>query len=226
MRAVAGGASTFRAGRAGTSVTGEHYITGKLWEQATISSCPWHPDGDCGFCRHGTYSRVTPAGCRVARWYCPGNGRTVSALPDCLAAHRSGTLAELEACLLGVEQAESLSAAAATQRIDIELPGALRYLSRLRRDVHRALAIVRGLYPKRFAGMAPTLSAFAQLLGVPCVLCSLRADCELNHLPLLPAPLGFDPRRDRRDRPAAAGQHRAGRDPPPRLIEAHTPCPH
>lgn len=205
--------------RLATSLTGEDYVTGKLWTQATIASCPWHADGRCGFCRHGTYERVTPAGCRVARWYCPVIGRTVSALPDCLAAHRSGTLTELEVRLLAVEQAGSLAAAAVTMRTEIELPGALRYLSRLRRDIRGALAIVRGLHPERFAGVAPTLTAFAVLLGVSGVLMHLRSECT-QHLPHLPVPLGFDPRRNRWERRADGSQHRSGRDPPHRLIEA------
>lgn len=224
MRAVAGVQVRLR-----TPCTGEHYVTGKLWTRATIASCPWHADGRCGFSRHGTYERVTPIGCHVARWYCPKTGRTVSALPDCLAAHRTGTLAELEARLLAVERAGSLSAAADTMRTEIELPGALRYLSRLRRDIHGALAIVRGLAPERFAGVKPTITAFALLLGVSGVLMHLRGECA-RYLPRLPAPLGFDPRRNPRDRTASAPQHRSGRDPPHTLVEAcvlvhpHDPC--
>lgn len=210
--------------RFATSVTGEDYVTGKLWEQATLTACPWHLGHDCGFCRHGTYKRVTPVGCRVARWHCPENGRTVSALPDALAAHRKGTLAELEATLLVVEQATSLNAAATTLRTDIELPGALRYLARLRRDIHRSLAAVRGLYSERFAGIAPTLTAFALLLGVPGVLVALRAECDRAYLPLLGAPLGFDSRREARDVAVDPLQQCPGPDPPRVLVEACVSC--
>jgi len=205
--------------RLATSSTGEDYVTGRLWERATITSCPWHPEGHCGLRRHGTYERVTPPGCLVARWYCPLTGRTVSALPDCLAAHRRGTLAELEEHVLAVEQTASLEHAAGTRRTEIELPGALRYLGRLARDVHRALAVLRGLDPERFIGCAPTLAAFVALLGVRPVLVGLRGDYAA-HLPGLAAPLGFDPRRNGRHDTAGAYQHRSGRDPPHALIEA------
>ncbi len=195
------------------SFTGEHYVTGKLWTQATMASCPWHPTGGCGFCRHGTYERVTPAGCRVARWYCPEKGCTVSALPDCLAARRSGTLVELEARLLTVEHTRSLTRAAHTTRTEIELPGALRYLSRLRTNIHAALAIVRRLDPERFLGVVPTLTTFAALFGVANVLMMLCAEYPAS-LPALPAPLCFDPRRNARDSTVDHHQHRVGCDPP------------
>jgi hypothetical protein len=45
---------------------------------------------------HGTYGRKFPAGVRVRRYLCPQSGQTVSLLPKCLAAHWSGTLAEIE----------------------------------------------------------------------------------------------------------------------------------
>jgi len=34
--------------------------------------------------------------------------------------------------------------------LEIELPGALRYLTRLRRDLYAAFSILRGLEPERF----------------------------------------------------------------------------
>ena len=74
----------------------------------------------------------------------------MSALPDCLASHRTGTLNELERRLHALEQAGSLSAAAHTTRTEIELPGALRYLTLLRRDLYAAFSILRGLEPERF----------------------------------------------------------------------------
>jgi hypothetical protein len=149
-----------RAGPAGVQVrlatptTSEQYVADKLWRFATLAQCPWHPTGGCGFCRHGTYERVRPAGTLIARWYCPRARRTVSALPDCLASHYSGTLADLEAMVLAVEQAPSRAAAAGQLRTEIEMPGALRYLDRLSRAVHSALATIRGLEPVRFAAVA------------------------------------------------------------------------
>lgn len=229
MRAVAGVQVRFA-----TSFTGERYVTDKLWERATIASCPWHPQGGCGFARHGTYERVTPVGCRVARWYCRKAGATVSALPDCLAAHRRGTLDELESLALAAERATSLAAAARTLRGEIELPGALRYLGRLRRDIQAVLAAVRGLDPARFVGVAATLVGFAAALGIvpPGVLMRLRTDCCAAHLATLPVPLGFVPYRIECNGERRATQQRAGRDPPRQRVEAcaseHTraPSPH
>ena len=183
--------------RLATLLTGEDHVARKGWEGATAPRCPWHPRGGCGFKRHGTYARVRPAGARVARFYCPGTGSTVSLLPDCFAARRSGTLDELEAEVLGVERAASLAAAAAVRRPDSELPGALRWLGRTRSDVHAALGIVRALLPEHFEALAPSLTAFAAALEldvdpgtVPGVLRTLRG-VAAAHLAALPAPLGF-----------------------------------
>lgn len=202
-----------------SSITSEVYVARKLWRLATLTRCPWHPAGGCGFSRHGTYERVRPAGTRIARWYCPVARRTVSALPDCLPARYSGTLADLEAMVLAVEQAPSREAAAARLRTEIELPGALRYLDRLCRSIHRALATIRGLEPVRLQAVAPTLQAFAAALGTDSVLMSLRASLA-RYLPLLPAPFGFDPRRHRRHTGATPPQHETGPDPPTAILEA------
>ncbi len=160
--------------RLATLSTGEDYVTEKQWLRATLRACPWHPEGGCGFCRHGTYPRVRPRETLIARWYCPTARRTVSALPDALASHFSGTLAEIEAHVLAVEQSASLAAAASTRRLEIELPGALRYLSRLCKAVHKALNICRGLQPTALSGVPATLVGFAHGLDEEHVLTRLR----------------------------------------------------
>lgn len=216
--------------RLATLLTSEDHVACKGWEGATRPRCPWHPRGSCGFKRHGTYARVHPVGARVARFYCPGTGRTLSLLPDCFAARRTGSLDALEAEVLGIERAASLSAAAAVRRPDIELPGALRWLGRARADVHSALGIVRALLPDRFEDVAPRIAGFAVALGlehgpddgpdaVPGVLRTLRG-VAAAHLAALPAPLGFTPSRSSAGRPVRGRQHRAGRDPPPDDDEA------
>jgi hypothetical protein len=144
--------------------------------------------------------------------------RTVSALPDCLAAHYSGTLQLLEALVCAVEQARSLAAATEHLRTDIELPGALRYLSRLCRAIHSALGVVRGLEPERFAEVAPTVGDFAAVLGSDSVLMALR-DQVSDYLPGLPTPLGFCPPRSSVDVTEWGLQHRVGRDPPLAILE-------
>ena len=205
--------------RLATPATSEVYVANKLWRFATLRHCPWHPAGGCGFSRHGSYQRVRPRGALIARWYCPLERRTVSALPDCLASHYSGTLADLQAMVLAVEQAPSRVAAAERLRTDIELPGALRYLDRLYRAIHGALATVRGLEPERFAAVSPTLSGFAAVLGAGSVLTSLRTRVA-HYLPQLPTPLGFNPHRRVLDTPVRCRQHRMGPDPPVAIVDA------
>lgn len=204
--------------RLATLSTSEEYITGKLWERATLRCCPWHPLGGCGFARHGTYGRVKPANIRVARWYCPTEKRTISALPDCLASHRSGTLDDCEAIVRTVENAVSLEAACRDLRTEIELPGVLRYVSRLIRDIYRALRAIKGLFPLRFS-TEPTVCGFSQQLNTKTVLTDLRSIAAV-FLPQLPTPLGFNPLRDSTLTIKQNFQHRVGRDPPVAFIEA------
>jgi hypothetical protein len=142
-------------------------------------------------------------------------------LPDCLASHYSGTLPDLEAIVLAIEQAPSRLLAAGQLRIEIELPGALRYLDRLRRSVHGTLAAVRGLDPQRFGAVAPTLQAFAAVLGTDAVLVCLRA-LVCRYLPQLPTPFGFDPHRRSRGAADRRRQHQMGPDPPAAILEAPT----
>lgn len=205
--------------RLATPITSEIYVADKLWRLASLTACPWHPAGGCGFCRHGTYERVRPPGTLIARWYCPKARRTVSALPDCLASHYSGTLADLESMVVAVELAPSRAAAAGQLRTEIELPGALRYLDRLCASVHGVLSAIRGLEPVRFAGVAPTLQAFAAVLGAGSVLMGLR-ELLPRYLPQLSTPFGFDPRRRSLDTADRRRQHQTGPDPPCAILEA------
>lgn len=204
-----------------TNCASDDYVSDKLWHFARLPYCPFHPRGGCRLARHGTYARVEPPGARIARWYCPRARRTVSALPDCLASHQRGTLAEVGATVGAIERAGSLAAAAETLRPEIELPGALRFLGRLRRRVQATLAAIRGLDPDTFAQIAPTLGAFAVVLGVElaAVPSALRAHAA-RHLSHLPTPIGFAPRRIGPERPADTSPHRAGRDPPGAFVEA------
>ncbi len=199
--------------RYATDLTSTEYVNREAWREASLARCPLHPRGGCGFARHGTYKRVEPPGTRIARWYCRQGHQTFSLLPDCLAARWSGGLAEVEAAVTVVEQADSLEAAAGKVRLDIELPGALRWLRRRARAVHRTLVVLKGLLPDYFANCAPTLAAFCDALGVEVVLVLLR-EIGADYLPVLPPPLGFRPPVNRDDRRRRARQHRAGPDPP------------
>lgn len=214
MRAVSSAVQV----RLATLSTGEDYVTQKQWLYATLKACPWHPEGGCGFCRHGTYPRVRPCGTLIARWYCPTQRRTVSALPDVLASHFSGTLADIEAHVVAVELAASLAAAAMDRRTEIELPGALRYLSRVCKAVHKALNICRALQPEPLSNLAPTVCSFAQQLGTEQVLMTLR-QLVAKYLPQLPTPLGFNPSRNKPLARPGGLQHKTGHDPPCALLD-------
>jgi hypothetical protein len=193
--------------------TGEGYVSQEAWRDASLPGCPLHPQGGCGFARHGTYERVSPPGTRIARWYCPTGHRTFSLLPDCLAARLSGTLGEVEAVVRAAEQATGLEAACQGMRLDIELPGALRWVRRRVQAVQAALHLLKGLLPELFAPLPATLTAFAERLGVGAVLGALR-QIAAAFLHRLPAPLGFAPRPPAGSGRDQARQHRVGADPP------------
>lgn len=204
--------------RLATSTTSGDYITGKLWQYATLSACPWHPEGGCGFAQHGTYERVHPANTRVARRSGPTARRTVSALPDCLASHRSGTLDECELIVRLIESAPSLSAACRDLRPEVQLPGILRFVTCVVRQITNALRAIKGLMPIRFT-CQPRLCEVAALLDTPSVLMTLR-DIAQRYLPQLPTPLGFNPHRDAVHNDIEPSQHGVGRDPPVAFVES------
>jgi hypothetical protein len=172
-----------------------------------------HPRGGCGFARHGTYERLSPPGTRIARWYCPQGHRTFSLLPDCLAARLPGTLAEVEVVVGAVEQADSLEAACSDLRLEIELPGVLRWARRRVQAVHTSLILLKGLLPERFADCEPTLGGFARRLGLSAILPALRPIAAV-YLSGLPAPLGLRPPQPGGGDPDPADQHPRGADPP------------
>lgn len=193
--------------------TGAQYVSEQAWQEAILPRCPLHPQGGCHVARHGTYERVSPPGTRVARWYCREGHCTFSLLPDCLAARFSGTLSEVEALVRAAEQAPSREALCASERLDIELPGALRWVRRRVQAVQASLLTLKGLLGEPFVAVAPTLTAFSAHLGVAEVLVALRG-IAAPWLAQLPAPLGLRPRR-RGWRTVGEGlQQGAGPDPP------------
>jgi len=173
----------------------DDYVSERGWEKATLEQCPFHCHGDCRLERLGTYERVRPAGVRVARWWCPVQGASVSLLPSFLAARFSGTLAEVEAVVDAVERAGGVSAAVdAVYPPDAEravgLACAKRAIRRRVRAVRAALLAIATLLAERFAGVAPTLAAFREALGLDRVLEPLRRAAQ-RRLGALPVPLGF-----------------------------------
>ncbi len=112
-----------------------------------------------------------------------------------------------------VEQATGTEAAADLLRLDIDLPGAVRWTRRRLKAVRAALTVLLGLLPVLLAGCQPTLGAFGQRLGTDQVLVALR-ETAAAHLPLLPPPLGSEPPARSGGEPRRALQQRAGPDPP------------
>ena len=197
-----------------TGLTGAEYVTREGWRLATLSRCPAHPSGGCGFSRHGTYARKTPPGTEIARWYCRTAGRTFSLLPDHLAARLPGTLSEIEQVVVTVEQAGSVEAAAEGLRsLDISLPSVVRWVRRRLDPVRKLLPIVVGLLPQLLRGCAPTLTAWRARLACDQVLVWLRALTEV-HLQALVPPLGFKPPPYARGERKSRLQQYKGHDPP------------
>ena len=133
--------------RYATNLSAEQFVQQQAWQAATLNQCPLHPQGGCGFCKNGTYRRKFPHGTQIARWYCPDGHMSFSLLPDCLASRLPGTLLEIEDVVAKVENSPSQEAAADVIRIDIELPGALRWMRRRIFLVKVALRILIELLP-------------------------------------------------------------------------------
>jgi len=197
-----------------TGLAGAEYVNRELWRWATLPRCPLHPRGGCGFARHGSYERKTPAGTRIARWYCPQGHCTFSLLPDHLAARFPGTLAEIEQVAAAAEASDSLEACAHALRPDpIELPGALRWLRRRLDAARTLLPIVVTLLPQLMQGCTPTVAAVRRRLGVDEALSTLR-DVLAEQLPALAVPLGFLHRARGGGHPSGGVQQHMGPDPP------------
>jgi len=197
--------------RLATTNTSETYVTEEGWRKASLKSCPNHPEGGCGFARHGTYPRVEPPGVKVARWYCARSQMTFSLLPDCLAVRLSGSLHEVEQVVVAVELGTSIEAAAAKLRPDITLPSALRWTRRRIVPVRAAMLAIVTLFPLDFAGAHPTVLDLRRCLGRPDVLVALRGHerMQLSHVSY---PLGFCHPTDRRDQRPNPSQHETGPD--------------
>jgi hypothetical protein len=200
--------------RFAAGLTSEDYVKQEAWRFARLERCPFHPEGGCGFASHGTYERVSPPGCLVARWYCPTAHTTISLLPDCLCSRLTGSLAEVEAVVAAADTAPTQEAASEALRPNVELPGALRWVRRRRRLVRAALSAVIGLLPGLLAGCKPTVTSVRSALGAEMVLVRLRAEVA-THLAALPPPLGFGPRPAQRTPSPTATQQEPGPDPPP-----------
>lgn len=132
---------------------------------------------------------------RVARFWCPKQGESISLLPSFLAARVSGTLDELEAVLVAVEEAPTFAAAVdavlpGDVEDAVELPSAERWVRRRTRWGTALLRVVMTLMPADFVGVRPTLCAVREHLGTTRALVALR-ELVSRHLHAVAAPLGF-----------------------------------
>ena len=152
--------------RYNTDLTVEDYVSQQAWWDASAPACPYHPQGGCRLVSHGTYGRKQPEGVRVRRFLCRRSGRTVSLLPDCLAAHWSGTLGEVERVVREAARARSLEEAANRLRTDwVSLASALRWVGRRVRAVRAVLTALCTLCPERCGGLEPRLGALPAPVG-------------------------------------------------------------
>jgi len=199
--------------RFATDLSVDQYIKGKAWKDAKLNHCPLHPQGGCKFAGHGTYSRKFPDGVKIARWYCPNGHETFSMLPDCLSSRLPGTLMEVETVINQIESSPSQEAAANNIRLDISLPGALRWMRRRLFLIRSTLILLIVLLPSLPGNCQPTLSFFRSVLGIEFVLPHLRKLVS-SYLDILPPPLGFGPRPETKKSKKSYFQHQTGTDPP------------
>ena len=175
-------------------VADEAYVSRRAWEHAILDACPFHPGGGCGVTRHGSYPRIWPAGCRIARFWCPVAGTSISLLPESLAAGVRGPLDAIEAAMDAIEThgvAGAVEVVLPANTDDaVGLTSATRWLRRRARWVRSFFVALVTLLADRFAGVAPTLSAIRAELGVERVLVALRRVAE-THLSALARPFGF-----------------------------------
>ena len=213
-RAVVGPAVQMRLA---TNLTDEEYVSERAWNAVSAPPCPWCKPGTCELAPHGFYVRVKPRGALIRRCICRTTEWTVSLLPDCFAAWIKGSLEEQE-------QAVRVAEGAATQTEAVErvrppgecnLASAQRWLQRRMQWVGVLLVTVKGLYPERFTGVAPTLAGCGQQLGSETVLRTLR-EVAAAHLRELPAPVGFHRMRvGVRTGGLDPKKHATGLSPPP-----------
>ena len=153
-----------------TELSFEQYVSQRAWETATLAACPLCAPGSCRFRRLGTYMRKVPSVAFVARFYCPDQRTTFGVLPDFYASRMPGTLDAIEDAAAYAEMAPSRAKAAddlrpADRQDAVTLDAAVAWLERRITLVRATLVAVLGLFPERFAGCAPRVSAFrARLL--------------------------------------------------------------
>jgi hypothetical protein len=162
-----------------------------------------HPEGGCSLQRWGTYFRLIPVECEVARFYCPESHTTFSLLPDFFAARMPGTLKQVEQAAQGVERARidgSLEKEAdvlrpPTETTDpIELRSAVSWMVRRHQAVTWGLTVLIALMPAVFGACEPTVASVGGVLdNGDTVLVGVRHLAQ-DKLGQIPSPIGLLPR--------------------------------
>jgi len=199
--------------RFATDLSADEYVRRQAWRDAALDNCPLHSKGGCGFASHGTYTRQAPQGTKIARWYCPDGHSTFSLLPDCLSSRLPGSLIEVETAIDEVENASSQEAAVHDLRLDVGLTGVLRWIRRRLFLVRATLTLLIELLPILPEDCTPCILSFKAALGVEYVLPALRMHAA-PYLYVLPPPVGFGPRPQRKKGKKKSLQHKTGTDPP------------
>ncbi len=194
--------------RFATDLSADEYVRRRAWQDARLGNCPLHGKGGCGFARHGTYSRQTHEGTKIARWYCPDGHSTFSLLPDCLSSRLPGSLIEVETAINKVENAPSQEVAVHDLRLDVGLAGVLRWIRRRLFLIRTALKLLTKLLPV-LQGCQPSIASFKATLGIEYVLPAIRMSAG-PYLYVLPPPVGFGPRPQRKKGKKPPFQHKTG----------------
>ena len=199
--------------RFATDLSADEYVRRQAWRDAALDNCPLHSKGGCRFASHGTYARQAPQGTKIARWYCPDGHSTFSLLPDCLSSRLPGSLIEVETAINEVETAPSHEAAVHDLRLDVGFSGVLRWIRRRLFLVRATLTLLIELLPILPQDCRPCILSFKAALGVEYVLPALRMHAG-PYLYVLPPPVGFGPRPQRKKGKKKSFQHKTGTDPP------------
>ena len=186
-------------------------------------SCPLHPEGGCGFSRHGTYPRKYPVFLQIPRYYCRKGRKTFSLLPDFLASRVPGTLLEIEqsvavyeSCGNWVEAADKVRSpdTSVSTGEPLTIEASQQWLQRRLVWVQSALLAAMGLLPERFGHLDMTIASFRSYLDTQTVLVELREILE-EQLYYLPFPVGFGPRSKKRNSSGGGPQQRLYPTRPP-----------
>lgn len=196
-----------------TKLSDAEYVREKGWLREEMTMCPLHPGRGCRARKHGSYGRVSPEGCRVARFYCARAKVTFSVLPDFLCSRFPGTMLALEAAVTVVEN--SLTRAEATEALRpaeaenaVTLTSAKRWVARRVLCVRAALCAAVTLLPKLF-GCKPLVGAVRARVGLQSALVWIR-QAGLKAQVAITTPVGFSPRASRRNAEQTAPPHDLG----------------